>query len=90
MDRWTFLILADEQGDASQIRMFLRAGEDPAAWPVLQVRVDGSEVGVDDVAKDYEAPEWKALQLFTDGGGTEAGWDGLKARLRAEVGVSAT
>jgi hypothetical protein len=90
MERWTFLILADERGEPAQIRMFLRAGEDPAAWPVLQVRMDGAEVDVDDVAKDYEAPEWKAKQLFVDAGGTEHGWEGLKARLRQEAGAPAT
>jgi hypothetical protein len=82
MERWTFLILAAPDGSASQIRMFLRDGDDPAAWPVLQVGVDGREVPVDDVAKDYEAPEWKALQLFEEGGGSADAWDSLKQRLR--------
>jgi hypothetical protein len=85
MERWTFLILADDDGAARQIRMFLRAGDDPAAWPVLQVGVDGTEVPVDEAAKDYEAPEWKALQLFNGGGGTEQGWEALKQRLRDQV-----
>jgi len=82
LERWTFLILAAPDGSASQIRMFLRSSDEPADWPVLQVGVDGSEVPVDDVTKDYEAPEWKALQLFTAGGGTEQGWESLKERLR--------
>jgi hypothetical protein len=85
MERWTFLILSAADGSASQIRLFLRAGEDAAAWPVLQVAVDGSEVPVDEVAKDYEAPEWKALELFREGGGTEERWEALKDRLRAEA-----
>ena len=47
MERWTFLILADPAGEPIQIRVFLRAGEDEARWPVAQIRVDGSEVPVD-------------------------------------------
>ncbi|WP_208028083.1 hypothetical protein [Rhabdothermincola sediminis] len=86
MERWTFLILADEQGEAEQIRIFLRRGDDPAAWPCLQVALDGTEVPVDTVQKDYEAPEWKALELFTAGGGSPQRWEELKDKLRAQAG----
>lgn len=86
MERWTFLVIANRGGAATQIRMSLRAGAAPAAWPTLQVGLDGVEVPVDAVDKDFEAPEWRALQLFTGGGGTEAGWEMLKDRLRSEVG----
>lgn len=82
MERWTFLILAAPDGSARQIRMLLRSSDDPNVWPTLQVGVDGAEVPVDDVPKDYEAPEWKALQIFTAGGGTEDRWESLKQRLR--------
>jgi hypothetical protein len=85
MERWTFLVLADERGEPDQLRILLRAGEDEAAWPSVQVALDGTEVPVDDRVKDYEAPEWKALQLFTAGGGTESAWEGLKDRLRAQA-----
>jgi hypothetical protein len=85
MERWTFLILSADDGSASQIRLFLRAGDDAGSWPVLQVGVDGTEVPVDDVAKDYEAPEWKALELFLAAGGTEVRWEELKDRLRSEA-----
>jgi hypothetical protein len=85
MERWTFLILADDDGGAKQIRMFLRAGEDESAWPALQVGTDGVEVPLDTAQKDYEAPEWKALELFTAGGGTAEGWEALKQRLRAQA-----
>jgi hypothetical protein len=87
MERWTFLILADDEGTPSHIRMFLRAGDDESAWPSLQVGLDGTEVPRDDREKDYEAPEWKALELFTAGGGTADGWEALKQRLRDQVTV---
>lgn len=86
MERWTFLILAAADGSPSQIRIHLRDGDDPARWPALQVRVDGSEVPVDDVAKDYEAPEWKARQIFAAGGGSDERWEQLKERLRLDSG----
>ncbi len=85
MERWTFLILADPAGEPIQIRVFLRAGEDEARWPVAQIRVDGSEVPVDAATKDYEAPEWKALEIFRAHGGTEERWSALKNRLRSEA-----
>ena len=89
MERWTFLILADPAGEPSQIRVFLRAGDDEQHWPVAQIGVDGAEVPVDDAAKDYEAPEWKALEIFRAHGGTEGGWETLKNRLRSEAVGSA-
>jgi hypothetical protein len=85
MERWTFLILADDDGSAKQVRMFLRSGDDSSGWPVLQVGLDGSEVPVDDVDKDYEAPEWKALELFTAGGGSVDEWEALKSKLREQA-----
>ena len=85
MERWTFLVIPDGGGAAKEIRMLLRAGDDPEAWPRLQVGIDGTEVPVDDVEKDYEAPEWKAVQIFTGGGGTEPGWEALKERLRGDA-----
>ena len=85
MERWTFLVIPDDSSDAKQIRMILRAGDDAGAWPTLQVGVDGVEVPVDDAEKDFEAPEWRAVQLFTGGGGTESGWESLKERLRGDA-----
>jgi hypothetical protein len=85
MERWTFLIIADDSGQAAQIRMILRVGDDPAGWPSLQVAVDGTEVPVDDAEKDYEAPEWKAVELFTAGGATQGRWEELKDQLRARA-----
>jgi hypothetical protein len=85
MERWTFLILADPSGEPSQIRLYLRAGADESTWPVVQVAVDGTEVPVDEAAKDYEAPEWKALEIFRANGGTEERWEALKNRLRGEA-----
>ena len=85
MERWTFNMIAGEDGKEKQVRMILRAGDDPEKYPKLQVGVDGVEVPLDDAAVDYEAPEWKATQLFTAGGGTQSDWDDLKDRLRAEV-----
>jgi hypothetical protein len=83
MERWTFLILADDTGEANQIRMFLRDGDDAAAWPCLQIALDGREVPVDTTEKDYEAPEWRAIEVFTAGGGASARWDELKDKLRS-------
>ena len=85
MERWTFHMIAGPDGREHQIRLTLRAGDDPEAYPRLQVGVDGVEVPVDDAAVDYEAPEWKATQLFIAGGGTQHGWDELKDRLRSEA-----
>ena len=85
MERWTFLIIADAGGAPSQIRVILRAGEDEVAWPKAQLTLDGREVPVDAAPHDYEAPEWKATQLFIAGGGTQHGWDELKDRLRPEA-----
>lgn len=89
MERWTFLILADAAGAPEQIRMFLRAGDDPDAWPGLQIALDGTEVPLDDAAKDYEAPEWKAREIFLGGGATEQQWESLKARLRDQAATPA-
>lgn len=83
MERWTFLILADEPGGTPDgLRMILRAGDDEARWPRLQVRIDGTEVPLDDRDHDYEAPEWKAQQLAAAAGLSEARWEELKATLR--------
>ena len=89
MERWTFLIIADATGSPSQIRIVLRAGEDEAAWPRTQITVDGREVEGDAAAHDYEAPEWKAVQILDGvmGGGAEARLlqikDGLRSVARA-------
>jgi hypothetical protein len=85
MERWTFDMIAGDDGKEKQVRMILRAGEDPARHPRAQIGVDGIEVPVDDAEVDYEAPGWKAEQLFLAGGGSQPVWDGLKDRLRAEV-----
>lgn len=82
MERWTFNMIADEDGKEHQIRMILRAGDDPAAHPTLQVGLDGVEVPVDDAEIDYEAPEWKATALFKGGGGSDSLWEDLKEKLR--------
>jgi hypothetical protein len=88
MERWTFLIIADDGGAPSQIRILLRAGDDEAAWPSAQLALDGTEVEVDQAAHDYEAPEWKAVQILDGGmgGGAEARLqqvkDGLRSRAR--------
>jgi hypothetical protein len=85
MERWTFHMIAGPDGREAQVRMILRAGDDPARHPRLQVRLDGTEVRLDDAPVDYEAPEWKAIRLFTAAGGTERRWDELKSSLRARV-----
>jgi hypothetical protein len=85
MERWTFHMIAGHDGREAQIRLILRVGSDPDRYPRLQVRLDGVEVPLDDAPVDYEAPEWKAVQLFTGAGGTSERWDELKSSLRARV-----
>jgi hypothetical protein len=85
VERWTFDMIAGEDGHEKQVRVVLRAGDDPARYPRAQIGMDGVEVRVDDAEVDYEAPEWKAVQLFTAGGGSQQLWDDLKERLRSEV-----
>jgi hypothetical protein len=82
MEKWTFLILAADDGSPNGLRITLRAGDDEAAWPRLQVAADGAEVAVDQRPHDYEAPEWKAQQLF---GGSDAQWEDVKEKLRAKA-----
>ena len=85
MERWTFNMIAGADGREAQVRMILRVGDDPAAYPTLQVGLDGVEVELDDAPVDYEAPEWKARQLFDAAGGDEERWEDLKDQLRALV-----
>lgn len=85
MERWTFHMIAGPDGSEAQVRMILRAGEDPTRYPILQVGLDGAEVPVDDADVDYEAPEWKAVQLFTAAGGRQDQWDDWKDQLRSAV-----
>lgn len=82
MERWSFLVLAGEDGSATGFRIVLRAGDDESGWPKTQCGLDGAEVPVDDSPHDYEAPEWKAQQIFQGG---EARWEALKDKLRAQV-----
>lgn len=82
MERWWFHMIAGPDGREAQIRLVLRTGDDESAFPTLQVALDGSEVPVDAAPVDYEAPEWKAKQLF---GGSDADWEALKDRLRARA-----
>ncbi len=87
MERWTFLVIAGPDGAATQIRVLLRAGDDPGGWPAAQIGLDGSDQPVDEVAHDYEAPEWKAVQLLdgTMGTGGAARLDQVKSRLRSQA-----
>jgi hypothetical protein len=85
MERWTFHMIAGPDGREAQVRLILRAGDDPGRHPRLQVRLDGVEVPVDGAPVDYEAPEWKAVQLFNAAGGSNQRWDELKDSLRARV-----
>jgi hypothetical protein len=85
LERWTFLIIAGPDGSPVQIRAFLRAGDDASTWPVAQITLDGSETQVDDAAHDYEAPEWKVVQILDPGtgGGGQLRLDAVKDHLRA-------
>ncbi len=83
MEKWTFLIIADEpRGTPIQIRVILRDGDQPERAAKLQVSVDGKPVAVDDAEHDYEAPEWKAGQILADGSGDPKLLDRMKDRLR--------
>jgi hypothetical protein len=87
MERWTFLVIAGPDEEPAQIRVLFRDGEDPSGWPGAQVALDGSEVPLDDVAHDYEAPEWQAAQLLdpSSGGAGAARVEQIKDGLRARV-----
>jgi 2-polyprenyl-6-methoxyphenol hydroxylase-like FAD-dependent oxidoreductase len=85
MERWTFHMIAGADGAESQVRITLRAGSDPSTYPRLQVGLNGVEVALDAAPVDYEAPEWKALQLFTAAGSSADRWEELKGKLRAQV-----
>jgi hypothetical protein len=85
MERWTFHMIAGQDGREAQVRLILRTGDDPGRYPRLQVRLDGVQVPLDNAPVDYEAPEWKAIQLFTASGGTNQRWDELKNALRAQA-----
>ena len=82
MERWWFHMIAGPDGGEAAVRMVLRTGDDEAAFPTLQVGLDGTEVPVDDAPVDYEAPEWKAKQLFAPG---DDAWEALKERLRQQA-----
>ena len=88
MERWTFHMIAGGDGREHQVRITFRSGDDPARHPRLQTGLDGVEVPLDQAPVDYEAPEWKAKQLYTEGGGTPEGWEALKDRLRAKAQTS--
>ena len=45
----------------------------------------GTEVPVDDAPVDYEAPEWKAVQLLGARGVPASHWEDLKDQLRARA-----
>lgn len=86
MERWWFHMIAGPDGSEAQIRIVLRSGDDESAYPTVQVAVDGTEVPTDDAPIDYEAPEWKAKQIFAaGGGGGDDAWESLKDRLRDEA-----
>jgi len=87
MERWTYLVIAGPEGEPAQLRVVLRHGEDPDAWPVAQITMDGAVVAADRQPHDFEAPEWKAAQLL-DAGTGQAGaarLDHLKRQLRSQV-----
>jgi hypothetical protein len=84
MERWTFLVIAGPDEEPAQLRVLLRDGDDPSAWPAAQLDLDGTDVRVDDIAHDYEAPEWQAAQLLAEGGGADR-LEQVKEGLRAKV-----
>jgi hypothetical protein len=87
MERWTYLVIAGPDGGAAELRVLLRSGEEPAGWPAAQIGVDGTDRPVDAAAHDYEAPEWKAVQLLDEGMGSggAARLDQVKGRLRSQA-----
>ena len=82
-EKGTFLVIADEpRGTPIQIRVILRDADEPERAAKLQVSVEGRPVVVDDAEHDYEAPEWKAAQILTDGSGDAGLLERMKDRLR--------
>jgi hypothetical protein len=83
-ERWTYTVISDHQGGTPiELRVSLE-DRDADKRATIQITVAGVQVDVDDKARDYEAPEWKAKQIITDGGvGDTDGYLGaLKDHLR--------
>ncbi len=87
MERWTYLVIAGPDEEPAQLRIMLRAGDDESAWPAAQLGLNGTEVPVDEAPRDYEAPEWQAIQLLDShmGGGGSSRLDQVKEGLRTRV-----
>lgn len=86
-ERWTYTVLADEPGGTPvELRISLE-DRDADKRATIQIGVSGAQVDVDDKPRDYEAPEWKAKEILTDGGVSEIDTylGALKDHLRAAL-----
>jgi hypothetical protein len=86
-ERWTYTVIADPPGsDPIELRVTLE-DRDAAKRATVQITVAGVQVDVDDRARDYEAPEWKAREILTAGGvqGIDTYLDALKDHLRSAL-----
>ena len=86
-ERWTYTVISDEPGGTPlELRVCLE-DRDADKRATIQVLVSGEQVDVDDKPRDYEAPEWKAKQLLTEGqvDDVDGYVDALKEHLRAAI-----
>ena len=86
-ERWTYTVLADQPGGTPiELRISLE-DRDADKRATIQVGVSGAQVDVDDKPRDYEAPEWKAKEILTEGGVAEIDiyLGALKDHLRAAL-----
>lgn len=86
-ERWTYTVIADQPGGTPiEMRVTLE-DRDTGTKATVQVAVSGSQTTVDDKPRDYEAPEWKAKQIFSEGGvaDVEAYLEALQNHLRSAI-----
>lgn len=83
-ERWTYTVIVDEPGGTPVELRVSCEDRDADLRATIQVTVTGAQVDVDDKPRDYEAPEWKAKQILTDGGvdGVDTYLDAMKEHLR--------
>jgi hypothetical protein len=77
-ERWTYHILSDPDRKPTGFRITL-SDRDADQQAIIQLTVVGEQVVVDDEEQDYEAMEWKVLEILD----TAREQDDAKALLQA-------
>lgn len=67
-ERLTYTVISDHPGGTPVELRVTMEDRDTQRRATIQVTVAGDQVDVDDKPRDYEAPEWKAKQILTEGG----------------------